>query len=387
MTPWGDEDNADHQLLAGRTILQLIATLEPGPDASACIEIAAALEEAGARALVAGGEGALVSELQARGGVFLPFDLTPRNPLTLSFNRSRLTALAQSEGAELIHVRGEAGFAAALHAARRLRIPLIAEDFGPAAIEADTLIFFSQEALDGAEAAWPHLARRFVRGLRGVDLRACAAQAIDSERVRKLREGWGVRPHERLVVGLDLPRDRQKFFLAAAQQLAKRNVFENEAQEARFVWRDVEGADLTSGPFEAEARQMGLDRHVMRVAGGDRAVACVASVLVATPAADPRVAVETQALGAPTAVLQSAADQSVETVLAPPQVDPAKRTGWIIAPDSPSSLARAAEEALRLGASRRERMALRATENARAFSSERMSALTLATYARHFGAV
>ncbi len=225
-------------------------------------------------------------------------------------------------------------------------------------MEADTIIVHSRQALEAAEAEWPHLARRFVRGLRGVDLRAGLSQPMDPARVKKLRDGWGVRPHERLVVGLDLPPDRQKFFLLAAAQLAKRNFFDNEAQEVRFVWRDAEGADLTSGPFEAEARQLGLDRHVLRVAGGDPAAACLASALVATPAADARLSVEAQALGAPTAVLQSAADQYVETVLAPPQVDSAKRTGWIIAPDQPSAFARAAEEALRLGASAREKLAL-----------------------------
>ena len=136
MTPWGEEDIADHAQLFGRTILQLIPALEPGPDAYACIETAAALEEAGARALVAGGEGPLVSELQARGGVFLPFEVAARNPLAVAMNRGRLAELAQSEGVELIHLRGEAGFATALHAARRLRIPLVAEDFGP---EADAL--------------------------------------------------------------------------------------------------------------------------------------------------------------------------------------------------------------------------------------------------------
>jgi len=384
MTPWGEEEIADHQLLSGRTILQLIPSLDPGPDAFACIEAVAALEEAGARALVAGGEGPLVSELQARGGVFLPFDLTVRNPLTATFNRGRLAVLAAEEGAELIHLRGAAGFGAALHAARKLRIPLVAEDFGPAVLEADTIVFFQQEALDGATAAWPHLAGRFVRGLRGVDLRGCSAQAVDSARVNKLRNVWNVRAHERLIVGLDLPQDRRRFFLLAAAQLSQKHFFENEAQEARFVWRDAEGADLASGPFEAAARQMGLDRHVLRVAGGDHAAACVASALVLTPGADPRLSVEAQALGAPTAVLQSSADQGVETVRATPWVEPLRRTGWAIAPDQPSALARAAEEALRLGATARERLGLRANEHARAFSAERMSTLTLATYGRHF---
>jgi glycosyltransferase involved in cell wall biosynthesis len=382
---WGEEEIAGHQLLFGRTILQLVSALDHGPDSFACLETTAALQEAGARALVAGGEGPLVSELQARGGVFLPFDLTARNPITATFNRGRLAALAEREGAELIHLRGAAGFAAALHAAHKLRIPLVVEDFGPAAFDADSIIFFSQKAMDMAEQSRPHLVGRFFRGLRGVDLRAFATENFDPARVKKLREAWNVRPHERLLVGVDLPQERQNFFLLAAAQLARKNFFENEAHEARFVWREREGADLTSGPFEAQARQLGLDRHVLRVAGGDRAVASLAAALVAAPAGDGRLAVEAQALGTPVALLQSDADQSIDAVLAPPQVDPAQRTGWIVPPDSPSSFARAAEEAFRLGASAREKLALRARKHAGGFSAERMSALTLAIYARHFG--
>ncbi len=384
MTPWGEEEIADHQLLFGRTILQLVPALDRSPEAFACLETAAALDEAGARALVAGAPGPLVSELQARGGVFLPFDLAARNPLTATFNRGRLAELAQREGAELIHLRGAAGFAAALHAARRLQIPLVAEDFGPQALEADSILFFSDEALEAARTARPQLAGRFFRGLRGVDLRAFAAEGFSPENVKNLRQDWTVRPYERLIVGLGLPKDRQNFFLLAAEQLARKNFFDNEAHEARFIWRDPEGADLTSGPFEAQARQMGLDRHVLRVAGGDRAVACLAAALVVAPAGAGQLAIEAQALGAPVALLQSEAGQSLESALAPPKVEPAARTGWAIPPEAPSALARAADEALRLGASAREALGRRARDHARGFSAERMAALTLTVYGRHF---
>jgi glycosyltransferase involved in cell wall biosynthesis len=60
------------------------------------------------------------------------------------------------------------------------------------------------------------------------------------------------------------------------------------------------------------------------------------------------------------------------------------RTGWLVAPGQPGSLARAAEESLRLGASARDALGRRGRVHARSFSAERMCALTLSVYARHF---
>ena len=62
------------------------------------------------------------------------------------------------------------------------------------------------------------------------------------------------------------------------------------------------------------------------------------------------------------------------------------RTGWLIPPGPPASFVRAVEEAVRLGATARENLAHNARAHARNFSAERMNALTLAIYARHFGA-
>jgi glycosyltransferase involved in cell wall biosynthesis len=90
-------------------------------------------------------------------------------------------------------------------------------------------------------------------------------------------------------------------------------------------------------------------------------------------------------MGAPVALLQPAgAALESEEICAPPQVDAALRTGWLIPSGQAQTLARAAEEAVRLGATARENFAQRARSNARRFSSERMCALTLAVYARHF---
>ena len=66
-------ETGGRHFLAGRTILQIIPRLDAGGAERTTIDIAAALAEAGARALVATEGGRLVSELQAVGGIWIPF--------------------------------------------------------------------------------------------------------------------------------------------------------------------------------------------------------------------------------------------------------------------------------------------------------------------------
>jgi glycosyltransferase involved in cell wall biosynthesis len=394
MTPWGAEEEIDRQVLFGRTVLQIAPALDSSPLAFACVEVAAALAEAGARALVAGAPGPLVSELQARGGVFLPYAAAARNPWTVALNGRRLANLAAREGVELIHVRGSAALKPAFYAARKERIPLIAEyerGQNALALGADSVVVFSQETLDAAARERPETARRLFRGLRGVDLRSFSPDLMETTRVRRLRESFAAQPHHRLIVALGLAPDGLKLFLAAAAQLKAKGFFANSGQDARFVWLHEEEDD-SPGAFEAQVARLGLTGQVLHGvlegASEDRAAACLAAALVVLPAREAGYCVEAQAIGAPVALLQQEGNASgAEFLRAPPEVEAAMRTGWLVAPGQPGALARAAEEALRLGASARETLGRRARAHARSFSAERMCALTLSVYARHFAGV
>ncbi len=391
MTPWGAEEQIDNQALFGRTILQVAPSLDASGAGLACVEVAASLSEAGARPLVAGAPGPLVSELQARGGVFLPFAAATINPWRAMLNRRRLERLVIREGVELIHVHGSSGLNAASFAARRSRIPLVAEyepGHGDLALDADSILVFSRAAMEQAAKARPERASRLVHGLHGVDLRRFNPDAVDGSRVRRLREALGAKPHQRLIVAIGLPAERRKIVLDAAALLKAKGFFANDSQEARFVWLWRDPDDPARKAFVGEVAKMGLTGEVLQIAGDDRAAACLAAALVVAPAGENGLGVEAQALGAPVALIQGAdageTPDSVDGVCAPPQVEAQERTGWLVPVQQPQALARAAEEAVRLGATARERFAQRARAHARHFSSERMCALTLAVYARHF---
>src|SRR5206468_11341263 len=63
------------------------------------------LPQSGARALVAGREGPLVSDLKAYGGEWIPFKPDSVNPLTRRRNDSLLARLVGSERIDIIHAQ------------------------------------------------------------------------------------------------------------------------------------------------------------------------------------------------------------------------------------------------------------------------------------------
>ena len=67
--------------LAGRTVLQVLPRLDAGGAERTTLDVAAAVVQAGGRALVACAGGRLISELQVLGGVWLPFPADFKNPL------------------------------------------------------------------------------------------------------------------------------------------------------------------------------------------------------------------------------------------------------------------------------------------------------------------
>ncbi|HEY1735425.1 MAG TPA: glycosyltransferase, partial [Methylovirgula sp.] len=111
--------------LAGRTILQIVPELQSGGAERATIEIAEALAAVGARPLVASFGGRMVSELQAKGGIWHPFPAQTKNPLAMFANQRRLIDLIGAEDVALVHARSRAPAWAAYGAARNTGTPFV----------------------------------------------------------------------------------------------------------------------------------------------------------------------------------------------------------------------------------------------------------------------
>lgn len=380
--------------IAGKTVLQIIPELDSGGAERTTLEIADALVRAGARALVAAEGGRLVGELQALGGEFHKFDAATKNPFAMAGNVRRLASLIQRQGVDIVHARSRAPAWVALGAVKRTGAPFVTTYHGvysdrnsiktrynSVMAKGDRVIANSNYTARHILERYPEAQGRIVTIHRGVDQRVFAPDAVDAERVRALREKWDAPPDQRIVL---LParlarRKGHRVLIDAARVLRAQG-----RSDTIFILAGDEQRDAYPREIDRAIAEAGLTGIVRRVGHcADMPAALLSAACVVAPSTEPeafgRIAIEAQAMGAPVVVSNLGA--SAETVLAPPDVAPGQRTGWLTPAHDAGELASAIAEALDLRTSARETLGLRARAHVRErFSVERMCAATLSVY-------
>jgi glycosyltransferase involved in cell wall biosynthesis len=393
LAPYGRGERGS---LAGRTILQVIPRIDAGGAERTTIDIAAALVAAGARALVASEGGRLTSELQAVGGVLVPFPAAAKNPLSMLLNSRRLARLIIDERVDIVHARSRAPAWVAWMACRIAGAPFVTTFHGAYAgrtalklrynsvmARGDVVIANSEytAALIGRLYPWARARLRIIH--RGADFSKFSAAAVAPARVALLRKNWGVAPDERIVlIAARLTSWKgQKVLIEAARRLKERGL-----EGVRYIMAgDPQGRGGYVRELDALIGKAGLKDIASRVGHcADMPAAFLAASVVAVPSTEPeafgRTAVEAQAMGA--LVVVSDLGAVPETVLSPPQSSPDARTGWRVKAGDAEALADALQTALAMGASAREAMARRARAHVEGqFSLERMTRDTLQLYA------
>ena len=375
--------------------MQVIPELAAGGAERTAIDVAAALAGAGARALIASEGGRLVGELQTKGGEWIPFQAATKNPFAMARNVRRLARIAHEERVSLIHARSRAPAWVALGAARALGLPFVTTYHGSYAgrsapkrlhnsvmARGDAVIANSAYTAAMIRTLYPAATDRIRIVHRGTDLLRFSTAAVAPERVEGLRRTWGVAPHERIVLlaGRLTGWKGQSVLIEAAAQLVAGGL-----RDVAFVLAgDHQGRDGYVRELDGLVATRGLEGIVRRVGHcADMPAAYMAASVVAVPSTEPeafgRVAVEAQALGTPVVVSDLGAVP--ETVIAPPDAPPSLRTGWRVPAGDVAALAAGLAEALSLGASARDAMAVRArTHVEQNFSLDTMVDATLATY-------
>ncbi len=391
LSPFGRGAN---EPLAGRTVLQIVPPLSAGGDERSTLAVAAALIQAGARALVASDPGELASEVQALGGLHLPFPASNTNPLAMTLNVRRLARLLSSERVDLVHARSRSAAWVALGACRKLKRPLVTTfpgegagssprtSFESAVADGDLAIASSQYAADRAAEIFPAAATRLRIVRPGLDLAKLSPDAVSRQRVAKVREGWGAAPHERVVLAPArlAPARGQKLVIEAAALINGRGL-----GDVRFVLAGDAAKPAFARELDALAAERGVKSIVARVgAPADRPAAFVAAAAVAFPASEAdgvtRTTLEAAAMGA--LVIVSDVGTAGEIVAAPPHFPAEERSGWLVPAHDAAALANAIEAALTLGASAREATRQRSRARiAEFYSLERMMRDTLHVYA------
>jgi glycosyltransferase involved in cell wall biosynthesis len=383
-------------ILEGRTILQIIPDLDAGGAERTTVDIAEGLAQAGARPLVATTGGRLVGELQAKGGTWIPFPASTKNPLAMAMNIGKLVQIIRQERVDLVHARSRAPAWVALAASRATGAGFITTYHGAySGSSAPKLLYNSVMARGDVVIANSHFTAEQIQTQfridptrlrvihRGTNFDAFAPDKIHAERVEKMRRGWLVSPEERVVLlaARLTPWKGQKVLIHAANALRERGY-----RNLVFVLAgDPQGREAYVAEIDRLIAELGLGGIVRRVGHvADMPAALAAAALVTVPSTAPeafgRVAVEAQAMGIP--VIVSNLGAVPETVLAPPQVRPDQRTGWRVPPDQPEELADAIAEAIDLMPSALNQLAKRARSHVeQQFSLERMVRDTLDCYA------
>ncbi len=376
--------------LSGRTILQVIPELDAGGAERTVLEIAEALREAGARALVISRGGRLAPDLEALGGELIGMDVKSKNPLTLHANARRMAELISDRQIDLVHARSRAPAWSALIAARRTGTAFVTtyhgaysgrtrlkRHYNSVMARGDRVIANSEWIAEHVRTTHHVEHERLVTIRRGVDLMAFDPGQITAQQIARQREAWGLAATDTRLVCLLPGRltgwKGQRLAIAALSRLAPDEreglvlVLMGDAQ-GREAYVSVLREDIIAANLQASV--------VIAPHGRDMPGAFAACDIVLAPSTRPeafgRVAAEAGAMQRP--VIASDHGGARETVID-------GQTGTRFEPGNPQALAAAIRTLRSIGAAGRAGMGEAGRQHVLQYFSKRgLQAATLLVY-------
>src|SRR5437879_7635055 len=210
------DDHGDRHVsprtLAGATVLQIVPALCEEPVARTAVEVANALLQSGARALVAGEGGLLADELRTGGGEWVPLANATSNPFRLRSCGRKLERLIASERVDIVHAQSIGGAWAANMAASQIAVWLVTTLADVPAVSglraywASALARGDRVITPSNFAAGPVMKRfglprdRLTVIPRSIDTATFDPAAVNSTRIEAMRETWRVSPTDRIVL-------------------------------------------------------------------------------------------------------------------------------------------------------------------------------------------
>jgi glycosyltransferase involved in cell wall biosynthesis len=198
--------------LAGSTILQIVPALHEEPVARTAVNVAHALLQWGARALIASEGGPLAEELKSYGGEWVPLVNATLNPLRLRNCAKRLERLIASERIDIVHAQSIGGAWAAHMAATQIAVWLVTTlpdvpavsglhgYWAGALARGDRVITPSNFAAAPVMARYGLARERLTVIPRSIDTDAFDPRKISAGRVEALRAAWRIAPQDRIVL-------------------------------------------------------------------------------------------------------------------------------------------------------------------------------------------
>lgn len=367
-------------------IMQVIPELSAGGAEQGCIDIAAEIVKAGAKAIVVSNGGNRAHEVTRAGGEHISMPVHSKNPLVMLKNASRLEALIKEHHVDIVHARSRAPAWSCAKACKATDTKFMTTCHAPYNFENSAKKFYNSSimrgeriiAISGYVANYIkkhyHVSDEKIRIIhRGIALEKFHPTSVTPERMIRLSNEWRL-PDGAPVVMLPGRLTRWKghhVLIDAMAEIARKDVFcvLIGSDQGRTGYREELEAAIKDKQLEGQVR---IVDHCQ-----DMPAAYMLSTVVVSASTDPegfgRIPVEAQAMGRPIVATDHGGAQ--ETV---------KRgeTGWLVEPGDSHALAKAISEALALDPRQRAILATRCmTHIAEHFTREKMADETLNLYA------
>lgn len=369
------------------TVLQIIPNLGAGGAEQACVDVAVALKQSGAQALVVSAGGRRVAELEAQGIEHIQHPVSTKNPFKIYQNALWLRRLIKARHVDIVHARSRAPawsawlacrsascrFVTTFHAAYKFESAL-KRAYNSVMAKGDRVIAISNFVADYVQKSYGVDGRKLRVIYRGVDFGKFAPEHVTEARRAKLRQLWALPEGKRVIL---LPARLSPIKGQAVLIKAMAQVKTQAPDAIAVIIGDDQGRRRYRQELEVLIETEKLQGKVLLVAHCDDMPAAYSLAdLVAMPSKVAegfgRVPVEAMAMGVP--VIASALGATPETIIE-------GRTGWLLLPDQPRVWADAIRHALTLPSEQRHRMAEAAQQWARThFDNQTMVAQTLAVY-------
>jgi glycosyltransferase involved in cell wall biosynthesis len=364
-------------------ILQVLPSLITGGVERGTVEIAQAIVEAEATALVVSAGGPLVRQIERAGGTHITLPLATKSPLRIWRNAAALEAVIRDHNVSLVHARSRAPAWSAWIACQRTGVAFVTTYHGTytegfpfkrrynAVMARGRIVIAASHYIANLITTQHGLDPGRIRVIpRGVDPAVFDPAAVSGSRIAKLAQEWR------------LPEGMRTVMLPGRLTSWKGHAVLLEAM-ARLNRPDVmcvlvgshQGRRDYANELERQAARLGITSRVRLVGQCDDmpGALCLSDVVVhasTQPEAFGRVVIEAQAMGRP--VIASDLGGPVETVRH-------GETGWRVRPNDPDALAAAITSALDLDPETRRVLGLRARASVPTVRS--MQDATLAVYA------
>ncbi|MBI3708352.1 MAG: glycosyltransferase family 4 protein [Proteobacteria bacterium] len=367
------------------TVLQVLPSLVTGGVERGTVDIAAALVQAGWRAVVASAGGSMVREVERVGAKHVALRVDSKNPLVVRKNVGRLLDIIARFDIDIVHARSRAPAWSAYRAAQRAGKPFITTFHGTynagnrlkrwynSVMTRGTRVIAISEFIGAHVVAEYGVDPARVRVIpRGIDLTRFDPRRVAAERVIRLAKDWRL-PDGAPIIMLPGRLTRwkgQTVLIEALARLGRRDIccLLIGSDQGRVSYRKELLRLIRARDLEGVVRAVDHCR--------DMPAAFMLADVVVSASTDPeafgRIVAEAQAMGRPVIAPDHGGAREI--------VVPGE-TGWLVQPGDVEALTAALDEALTLDRAQREVLFVRAIERVRSrFNREAMCAATLDIY-------